>query len=93
MLQLQSKRRLLAFNLPLPLTEIMSPAFMVVLLFVTVAQLTRTSPLLDYQRHTVSSVTCTSQWDSNLGGKISLNAGYGEIRSIIQMRIIWHQNS
>lgn len=33
-------------SLPSPLTDIMSPVLMIVLLFVTVLQLTRTSPLL-----------------------------------------------
>lgn len=50
MLQFYSMKRSLTFSLPLPLTEIRSPAFNVVLLFVTVAQLTRTSPLLECQR-------------------------------------------
>lgn len=47
----------------------MSPAFMVVLLFVTVAQLTRTSPLLDCQQYTVSSVKIHDlhmMWDTSI---------------------------
>lgn len=82
MVQNYSIKRLLTFSLPLPLTEIKSPAFMVVLLLVTVAQFTRTSPLLDRQQ--LKSVRLLMKQNLfKLAVKLSFDIQYEELSYIV----------